>query len=146
MSVTAMMTGARLAYVVRPIEGEVVRVQHAMVAKKVGKDKHGNDRYVNEIKAVEKKAACWFHGLLPTRSCSPLQIDDELKQYNLDQDPVIVNLEGIHDPNSPAGQLLRAQDDKSRRSAFVDLENQVIALATAKTGSVLMPEQVERAA
>lgn len=146
MSVTAMMTGARLAYVVRPIEGEVVRVQHAMVAKKVGKDKHGNDRYVNEIKAVEKKQPAGFMVYFPRGHALRFKSIDELKQYNLDQDPVIVNLDGIHDPKSPAGQLLRAQDDKSRRSAFVSLEEQVIALATAKTGSVLMPEQVTRSA
>jgi hypothetical protein len=146
MSVTAMMTGARLAYVVRPIEGEVSRDKYIIEARKSGRDKQGNPTYTHEMKKITKKEPAGFMVYFPRGHALRLRSVEDLKQYNLDQPPQVVNLDGIHDRNSPAGQLMHAQTDEARRGAFTSLENQVIALATAKSGPVLMPEQTQRAA
>jgi hypothetical protein len=134
MSAMAMMTGARLAYVVRPIKGEVIREVAV---------------WNNEKKRIDKKEVKKPGGFMvyfPRGHAIRLESEEDLKQYNLNQPPRVVNLEGIHDPNSPAGQLMNAQTDEARRGAFRNLEDQVIALATAKSGPVLMPEQVKRVA
>lgn len=133
MSVQAMMTGARLAYVVRPIPG--------MVKREVSKWNPKTNSI--EKKTVEKPGG--FMVYFPRGHVLRLETPEQLKHYNLDQPAQIVNLDGLHDPKSPAGQLLRAQDDKARRGAMEALEDQVVALAIAKSGPMLMPEQLERA-
>ena len=57
--------------------------------------------------------------------------------------PPIINLQGLNDPNSPIGRMLMSQNEDARRGAMESMEKQVIRLATAKTGPVLMPEQIE---
>jgi hypothetical protein len=42
--------------------------------------------------------------------------------------------------------MLLGQEEDARRGAMETLEKQVIRLATAKTGPVLMPEQLEQEA
>ena len=68
---------------------------------------------------------------------------ETLRHYGLDGQPPIVNLQGLNDPNSPIGRMLLSQDEGARRGAMETMEKQVIRLATAKTGPVLMPEQLE---
>jgi len=73
-----------------------------------------------------------------------LRNKEELRHYKVDGPAPIINLQGLNDPNSPIGRMLLSQDDAVRRGAMESMEKQVIRLATAKTGPVLMPEQLEQ--
>lgn len=130
MSIQAIMGGTRLAYVVRQLEGKVQREVTTWT----------KDKGLVQ-KMVEQPAG--FMVYFPRGHVLRFKSVDELKRYQLDQPPQIVNLGGLNDPNSPLGKMLMSQDEGARRGAFESLEQQVIALATAKTGSVLMPEQLE---
>jgi hypothetical protein len=132
MSINAMMTGARLAFVVRELEGKVEREVCAFNPK------------TNSIEKKMKSEPAGYMVYFPRGHALRFRTMAQLKHYQLDQEPAIVNLEGLHDPKSAAGKLLRAQNEQARRAAFVDLEEQVIALATAKSGKTLMPEQLEQ--
>jgi hypothetical protein len=134
MSINAMMHGARLAYVVRELPGNVKREVC----------KYNKARRTIERRLVEKPAGFMIY--FPRGHAIRLETVEELRHYNLDKDPQIVNLDGLHDPNSPAGKLVLAKDDETRHFAMLSLEEQVIALATARSGKTLMPEQLERKA
>jgi len=69
--------------------------------------------------------------------------EEDMAHYNLREgEAPIINMQGLSDPNSPLGRMLSAQDDATRKGAWKTMEDQVIKLATAKTGMVIMPEQV----
>jgi len=131
MSVQASVSGTRLAYVVVPIEGTVERSVH-----RYSKDKG--------ITVEEEKQPGGFMVYFPRGHVIRLRDKKALAQYKLDKKPRIINLQGLNDPNSAIGQLISSQDEAARQGAMVNLERQVIALATAKTGRVLMPEQVRQ--
>lgn len=141
---TAHMNGSRLAYVVVPLKGNVVRDQIELVEKPAGRYKDGTVRNTFSMKRVPKEEPAGFMVYFPRGHALRFKSMDQLKQYNLDKKPHIINLEGLNDPNSPIGRLLAEQDENSRRGAFQTLEQSVIKLATAKTGHILMPEQVAR--
>lgn len=127
--IQANMTGARLAYVVVPLDGTVERetckwdAKSKQVIKKMEKQPGGFMVYFPRGHALRMSA-------------------EQLKHYRLNDEPSIINMTGLHDPKSPIGKLMRAQDDQQRRSAMFSLEKAVIALATAKSGAILLPEQV----
>lgn len=122
-----MMQGARLAYVVRKIDGEVER-EKAVYDKEKGLTK------------VTRKEPGGFMVYFPRGHALRLS-EAQIKQYRLDKEPHIINMEGLYDPNSPLGKLLMADDDGNRMKAFRQLEEQCIRMACVKTGSMLMPEQ-----
>ncbi len=130
MSIMAAMTGARLAYVVRPLEGKVKRTISVWVP---------GEGIVQ--KEVDEPAG--FMVYFPRGHVLRFKDKKQLTQYQLDKKPFMVNMEGLSDPNSLAGKLFMGQSDEIRKGAYADLEAQVIALATAKTGGNLMPEQLE---
>jgi hypothetical protein len=123
--------GARLSYVVVKLEGTVKRSVTRWDKKK--------REIVKEF--IDQPAGYMVY--FPMGHCLRMRDKAQLKQYNLHRKPRIINLEGLHDPNSPIGKMMMADDDEIRRGAYADLEKLVIRMATAKTGSVLMPEQVE---
>jgi hypothetical protein len=127
------MTGARLAYVVVDLSETVGTVKRPVTSwtKKDGL----------KTKMVEEPAGYLVY--FPRGHVIRLKDKESLRQYGLDRQPPIVNLQGLNDPNSPIGRLLMSQDEGSRRGAMETMEKQVIRLATAKTGPVLMPEQLE---
>lgn len=131
MSVQVTMSGARLSYVVVPIDGEVVRPVH-----RYSKDKG--------ITVSNEKQPGGFLVYFPRGHAIRIRDKAELKRYKLDKKPRIINLQGLNDPNSAIGQLIASQDDAARQGAMVNLERQVMALATAQSGRVLMPEQVQQ--
>jgi hypothetical protein len=83
-----------------------------------------------------------FMVYFPRGHCLRLKDKESLRKYGLDRQPTIINLDGLNDPNSILGKLVTAQDEASRHDAYADMEKYVIQLATAKTGSVVLPEQV----
>jgi hypothetical protein len=127
------MTGARLAYVVVDLSETVGTVKRPVTTwtKKDGL----------KTKMVEEPAGYLVY--FPRGHVIRLKDKESLRQYGLDRQPPIVNLQGLNDPNSPIGRLLMSQDEGARRGAMETMEKQVIRLATAKTGPVLMPEQLE---
>lgn len=127
------MNGTRLSFVVRQLEGTVVREITPFVRdKKTGMS--GIER-----KQVEQPAGYMVY--FP-RGHSLRLTEAQLKVYKLRGRPKLINLQGLDDPNSPLGRLMMAQDADERDLAFESLEKQVIALATAKSGKILMPEQI----
>src|SRR5262245_39209111 len=125
--------GARLAYVVVDLHQSVGTVKRQVTTwtKADGL----------RTKMVEEPAGYLVY--FPRGHVIRLKDKEELRRYGLDGQPPIVNLQGLNDPNSPIGRLLMAQDENTRRGAIETMEKAVIRLATAKTGPVLMPEQIE---
>lgn len=132
MSVMAAMVGARLAFVVRELEGEVERP--------VSTWKKGEG-----VTQVMRKEPAGFIVYFPRGHILRFKTKKELAHYNLDKKPKLMNMEGLYDPNSPLGQMFTSQSEEARQEAYVNLEEQVIALATAKTGPIVLPEQMKRA-
>lgn len=125
----AMMSGsARLAYVVIEQKGKVRR-EVTTWTKEDGLTK----------KTVEQPAG--YLVFFPRGHVLRMNAQ-QLKHYQLDKKPRIINLEGLSDPNSTVGKLMYEQDEKLRAGAFTELENFVIQLATARTGPIVTPEQV----
>lgn len=123
----AIVKGARLAYVVVALEGAVKRPK-AVWSKGKG------------ISVKDKEEPAGFLVYFPRGHVIRLKTKEQLRHYGLDQEPQIINLEGLQDPRSPIGKLLMSQDDTQRMGAMQTLEAQVIALATAKSGRNIMAD------
>lgn len=130
---TTSANGARLAYVVVDLHQTVGTVKRAVTTwtKKDGL----------KTKQVEEPAGYLVY--FPRGHVIRCKDKETLRQYGLDGMPPIINLQGLNDPNSPIGRMLMSQNEDARRGAMESMEKQVIRLATAKTGPVLMPEQIE---
>jgi len=124
------MSGTRLSYVVRQLDGQVEREITPFDTKK------------REIVRKMQKQDAGYIVYFPRGHVLRFKNMDELKRYKLHARPRMINLQGLEDPNSPIGKLIAAQDQNERDTAFEALENQVIAMATARTGRVVMPEQL----
>jgi hypothetical protein len=125
--------GARLAYVVVDLNETIGTVKREVTTwTKAGGLKR---------KMVEEPAGYMVY--FPRGHVVRLRTKEELRQYRVDGPAPIINLQGLNDPNSPIGRMLMSQDDNTRRGAMESMEKAVIRLATAKTGPVLMPEQLE---
>jgi len=143
--------GARLAYVVIKIEADVEREivewvdPKSVKAQNVKGSTREDRRKVRNRSGLVRKMIKQPGGYMvyfPRGHAVRFRDEDHLAQYGLDQEPDIINMQGLHSKNSPVGKLLRAQDDKARKGAFESLEKQVIQLATARSGPVIMPEQL----
>ena len=130
---TTSANGARLAYVVVDLHQSVGTVKRPVTTwtKKDGL----------KTKMVEEPAGYLVY--FPRGHVIRCKDKETLRQYGLDGQPPIINLQGLNDPNSPIGRMLMSQNEDARRGAMESMEKQVIRLATAKTGPVLMPEQIE---
>lgn len=123
-------TGARLAYVVVKLEGTLKREQSRYEAGK-------------GLQTVMIEEDAGYLVYFPRGHVIRLKTEDDLRHYNLREgEAPIINMQGLSDPNSPLGRMLSAQDDTARKGAWRSMEDQVIRLATAKTGSIIMPEQM----
>lgn len=121
MAQAILQGGTRLAYVVVPLEGEVIRIR-TQWTKKEG------------LKQIEKHEPAGFMVYFPRGHSLRIADEERLSFFRLNKRPRLINLQGLSDPNSPLGQMLSAQDDKSRVASWKKLEHQVIQLATAKSG------------
>lgn len=123
-------TGARLAYVVVKLKGTVKRNQTRYEAGK-------------GLKVVPTEEDAGYMVYFPRGHTLRLRDERALAHYNLRMgEAPIINMQGLNDPNSAIGRMLAAQDDETRKGAWRSMEDQVIKMATAKTGPVIMPEQV----
>jgi hypothetical protein len=125
--------GARLAYVVVPVKGAVSREIISIETKAQNKD--GKATMVDfKRKKVDQPAGYIVY--FPRGHAIRLRSQDELRRYGLDKPAQIISMTGLNDPNSPVGRLMAAQDDEARRQIMVDMQQQVIQLATAKSGPI----------
>lgn len=122
--------GARLAYTVVPLEGTLEREVCEFTSKGIVRKK------------VKQPAG--FMVYFPRGHAIRLKDEADLAKYGLDRKPPVINLQGLSNPNSPLGQMLMEQDENARHGAMESMKMQVINLATAKSGPVLMPEQLRR--
>jgi hypothetical protein len=123
-------TGARLAYVVVKLNGKVKRDQTRYESGK-------------GLVTVPTDEDAGYMVYFPRGHVVRFRTVQDLAHYNLREgEAPIINMQGLSDPNSPLGRMLSAQDDATRKGAWKTMEDQVIKLATAKTGMVVMPEQV----
>ena len=123
-------TGARLAYVVVKLKGTLRRNQ---TRYEPGKG----------LQTVPIDEEAGYMVYFPRGHVVRMRTQEDLDHYNLREgEAPIINMQGLSDPNSPIGRMLSAQDDATRKGAWRTMEDQVIRLATAKTGVVIMPEQV----
>lgn len=130
VSLVRNRSGARLAYVVIKLKGTVKRDQTRWEAGK-------------GLQTVPTEEDAGYMVYFPRGHVLRLKSKAELEHYGLREgEAPIINMQGLSDPNSPLGKMLAAQDDDTRKGAWRSMEDQVIKLATAKTGMVLMPEQV----
>jgi hypothetical protein len=130
ISMVRNRTGARLAYVVIHLKGTVKREQNRYEAGK-------------GLQTVMVEEDAGYIVYFPRGHVVRLKDKDALAHYNLREgEAPIINMQGLSDPNSPIGRMLSAQDDITRKGAWRSMEDQVIRLATAKTGTVIMPEQM----
>jgi hypothetical protein len=130
ISMVRNRTGARLAYVVIHLKGVVKRDQTRYEAGK-------------GLQTVSIEEDAGYMVYFPRGHVLRFKDKESMEHYGLREgEAPIINMQGLQDPNSPIGRMLSAQDDATRKGAWRSMEDQVIRLATAKTGSVIMPEQV----
>jgi hypothetical protein len=139
----AATNGGRLSFVVVPLDmPEVMRDVCIMEEKSSGKNKDGTPRVMHTLTRKQQKEPAGFMVYFPRGHAIRVRTKADLERYGLDKKPHIINIEGLQDPNSPLGRLIVEQDQAARAGAYADLQKAVIALATRKSGNVLMPEQV----
>ncbi len=145
--ISAMQNGTRLAYVVVKIEEKLTREQYKITRRKCGVNTKGDPIYTHEMAKHDVEEPGGFMVYFPRGHVTRMRTVEDLEHYGLKlgQAPLI-NLAGLNDPNSALGKLLQAQDQQGRANAWNALEQQVIRLAVAKTGPIIMPEQVARRA
>ena len=130
VSMARNRTGARLAYVVVKLKGTVKRDQARYESGK-------------GLQVVPLEEDAGYMVYFPRGHTVRIRKKEDLAHYNLREgEAPIINMHGLSDPNSPLGRMLSAQDDQTRKGAWKSMEDQVIRLATAKTGVVIMPEQI----
>lgn len=127
--------GARLSFVVVDLK-DMGQIEREVVHFEKGKG------LVREMKTQDAGYMVYF----PRGHAIRIRNDEELRRYGFHREPRIINMTGLSDPNSPVGKMMMAQDDEIRKGAYADLEKMVIRLATAKSGNVLMPEQMDESA
>ena len=118
MSVTGILKGSRLAYVVVKQEGSVKREKHYWskdgIKKKLVDEDAGYLVYFPRGHAIRVKSLAM------------------LRHYQLHKEPRIIQLEGLNDPNSPLGKMFLSQDPHLRQASYRELEQMVINLAEAR--------------
>jgi hypothetical protein len=126
------MPNTRLQYVVVPLDGTLKRMKTRLVRK-------------GKLSTIEKKPADVPAGYLVyfPRGHVLRMTQEQLEHHGLDQKPRLISLAGLHDPSTPLGRMMMAQDDAARAGAYQELEQQVMQLAIAKSGPVIMPEQMK---
>lgn len=121
------MKGPRLEFVVRELKGEVKRPHHSMHGKK--------------IETVLVAEPSGYIVYLPSGQSYRLS-REELMKRGYDRQPSIINFEMVQDTKSPAGRYKFAMDDKTRRSAWKALEEEVVRACVRRHGPVTVKEEI----
>lgn len=142
--------GARLAYFVVKLDTEIEReVCEYVSPKTLNGGRQPADRAARRAKRTKSgivrrmiKQPGGFLVYFPRGHVIRFRDEDHLAQFGLDKEPPIINMKGLYDANSKIGRMMNSQDEEVRRKGYSALEKHVVQLATAKSGPVLMPEQV----
>jgi hypothetical protein len=118
MSISGILNGSRLAYVVVKQEGSVKREKHYWTKDGIKK------------KLVEEDAGYLVY--FPRGHALRVRSLAKLRHYRLHKEPKIIQLEGLNDPNSPLGKMFLSQDPLLRMASYRELEQMVINLAEAR--------------
>jgi hypothetical protein len=120
-------SGARLQYVVQKLNGKVKRHVHSWENNEI------------QRKVVDEPAG--YMVFFPKGHAIRIRDLTRLKHFGLDKPPKIANLgEGMVDPNTPLGRVMMSQEEGDRALAWSELEKEVIAMATAKTGPNILTQ------
>ena len=134
MSMIAASQGSRLAYVVVPIKEKVTR----------NVTKFEKDKGLHDVPTEEEGG---FMVYFPRGHVLRLS-KKELRRYGIDKKPrLTMDMNAMFDPDSSIGKVFLSQSQEERALSWKDLEKQVIALATAKSGPEILTriqEPVER--
>lgn len=123
------MGNTRLEYVVVPLEGKVTRVQHKMVQTKKP-TLHSRAQHKMERVEVEQEAGYLVY--YPQGHVLRFKDMNALRKHGLDVPPRIINAENI------LGDLMAATSDEKREFAMLSLQEQLVKLATRRTGNNLL--------
>jgi hypothetical protein len=118
MSISGILNGSRLAYVVVKQEGSVKREKHYWTKDGIKK------------KLIEEDAGYLVY--FPRGHAVRIRSLAKLRHYRLHKEPKIIQLEGLNDPNSPLGKMFLSQDPLLRMASYRELEQMVINLAEAR--------------
>jgi hypothetical protein len=125
MITAALNSGSRLAYVVVPIKDKVTR----------NITKWTREKGLHDEPHEEPGGSFVYF----PRGHVLRMTDKELRRYKLDKRPkLVVDMSQLYDPESSIGKVFLAQSENERASSWKDLERQVIALATVRTGNQLL--------
>ena len=140
MYIAPKMAGTRLSYVVVKLDGTLQR--DVMVPVR-GKNRHDGKPGMLTLKRTTKAVPAGWLVYFPKGHVIRIKDREHLEHYGLDRKPQWINLKGLHNPESALGKMMAAQDDAARKNAYQDMEQAVMQLAIAKSGPVIMPEQVK---
>lgn len=125
-----MMPSARLAYVVRRLEGTVVRKKHKWVPNKSGKG--------GELVAHDVEVPAGFMVYFPKGHAIRLT-EKQLKDRGFAEPRGgFVSMEGL----TTKDPMMVVEDRMMMQMEMRKLENMTIRLAIRRTGPLLMPEQL----
>lgn len=123
--------GSRLAFVTRKVNGKIKRTLRTWDAK------------AKEIKTKEVVVDAGYFVYFPAGHYIHVPDEATLVKAGFNRPPKIVDLSGIHDPNSAIGQVLFAQDSQEREDAYAAMEQNVIDMVHARVGQARFAPEVE---
>ncbi|MCI0557532.1 MAG: hypothetical protein MN733_03475 [Nitrososphaera sp.] len=119
--------GARLAYVVKKLEGTVKRTHFKF-------DRRTRKLVPNEV----EEDAGWLV-FFPQGHYLRVRTKQDLIRYKLNYKPQIISMTGLTDPNTPVGRLMMAQDEGEREKAWGDMEADIAAMVRRRSGPMSIP-------
>lgn len=116
------MQGARLAYVVKKLEGTVKRTNYKF------------NRRIGKIEPYEVDEEAGFLVFFPQGHYLRIRTREDLVRYKINYKPPVISMNGLLDPNSPVGKLMSAQDEGQRTKAWEDMEADIAAIVRKRSG------------
>lgn len=124
MAVMNDMKGARLAYVCRPLKGKKKHRVHAW------------DSDAKKLVSIETEIEAGYMLYTPSGHSYRLT-EQQVIRRGFDAQPEILNFDAVNDAKSPAGRFKFAINDETRKAAWRQMEEQVIALCKRRGGGSL---------
>lgn len=119
--------GARLAYVVKKLEGKIKRTNFKF------------NRRNGKIEPYEVEEDAGFLVFFPRGHYLRVRTREDLIKYKLNYKPSVISMTGLLDPKSPVGKLMAAQDEGERAKAWEDMEADIAAIVRKNVGPMSIP-------
>jgi len=130
MSVAIDLKGPRLEFVLRPIEGTLVR------------NKHSYDPKAKKIVVTPTKQEGGYMLYLPTGHSYRLTKKEAMKRGFLNRQPAVLNLDKANDTRTCYGRFKLAINPEEREKAWREMEDEVIKNCVRKHGPVINKEEL----